>query len=739
MREFISLSDYLFKYIFICCLLGVFVIAFGQDANEKLPFYPTEIHPTPNVSNLNGFIDFPTNLSTGGVNISIPIYNIQQNDLNVPISIDYNINNVTVNATSSNVGLGWSLNAGGVISRITNGIADEAPFIGFMTTQNKLHHMYNGSKSDLELALLEEEARKNFLDLQSDSFYFSGPFGGGKFAYDQVSEKFIQTPISNYIIEFEIVGSIIDNWLITDENGIKYYYGLTEKSKEEMVRVIAQGNSIPENLNNPYHYTSWYLSKIENKNGEQILFEYDNSQSFNGFLKNITQSPVSRSFSKRNDSYFTIIEQSEVYLKKITFNNGYIQFNLSEEFREDFKNSKKLESIEVYENNIGLIKRYELNQDYFNSNRSYTGRKFGLPESNFTKRLKLNSIKNINIIDNSTIEKYEFNYNNLRLPPKFSNDQDFWGRYNCAGNSSLLPSFYIDGIQVGDRANRSVNDSCAKASTLESIIFPTGGVTKYIFEPNIASSFDVVDEFQIVREDNLNVSITNWGAGQCDQFLSNFTCDFSMPPTNNASQVIINFVANNFDYECIGIEDPPIGGPGNGGGDGPQPPQQIEPCKYVHNGFYDLNGNQLNFNELEPGENYHSKYKYVGYQPIDNSTFFHNIKFDYVDISNALNGQNLTVGGLRIKEIKTFDNNSLTINKTYNYDKEEGISSGYTFLPSIIKRGLNPTIFSEDISKGISGKQTYYSQVVETQQNVLENSKISKSYSFYADAKRKCI
>jgi len=250
MREFISLSKYLFKYIFICCLIGVFKFSFGQETNEKLPFYPTKIHPTPNVSNLNGFINFPTNLSTGGVNISIPIYNIQQNDLSVPISIDYNINNVTVNANSSNVGLGWSLNAGGVISRITNGIADETPFIGFMTTQNKLHHMYNGSKSDLELGLLENEARMNFLDLQADSFYFSGPFGGGKFAYDQVSEKFVQTPISNYIIEFEIVGSIIDNWLITDENGIKYYYGLTEKSKEEMVRVIAQGNSIPENSNN---------------------------------------------------------------------------------------------------------------------------------------------------------------------------------------------------------------------------------------------------------------------------------------------------------------------------------------------------------------------------------------------------------------------------------------------------------------------------------------------------------
>lgn len=65
------------------------------------------------------------NLSTGQAVISMPLYNLQEGALSVPISLNYNSSGLKVDETSSNVGLNWNLNAGGYISRRIRDKADE--------------------------------------------------------------------------------------------------------------------------------------------------------------------------------------------------------------------------------------------------------------------------------------------------------------------------------------------------------------------------------------------------------------------------------------------------------------------------------------------------------------------------------------------------------------------------------------------------------------------------------------
>src|SRR3990172_4259797 len=72
---------------------------------------------TPNAASLGKFGDIPVSYHTGVPDISIAIYNLKEGALSLPVSISYHSSGIKVNETASWVGLGWSLNAGGMISR----------------------------------------------------------------------------------------------------------------------------------------------------------------------------------------------------------------------------------------------------------------------------------------------------------------------------------------------------------------------------------------------------------------------------------------------------------------------------------------------------------------------------------------------------------------------------------------------------------------------------------------------
>ena len=88
------------------------------------PIPGDKLFAAPSVSALLTREFLPVNLYTGRVNIEIPFYEIQIGNIKIPISITYNSSGLKVDEISSNVGLGWSLNAGGNITRVVKGIED---------------------------------------------------------------------------------------------------------------------------------------------------------------------------------------------------------------------------------------------------------------------------------------------------------------------------------------------------------------------------------------------------------------------------------------------------------------------------------------------------------------------------------------------------------------------------------------------------------------------------------------
>jgi hypothetical protein len=93
--------------------------------SSQVPFTPNVVPPSPEAAALAAYADIPVSLYTGIPQIAIPFYQLRERDLNVPIVLSYHASAHKVEDQASRVGLGWSVNAGGTITRSIRGLPDE--------------------------------------------------------------------------------------------------------------------------------------------------------------------------------------------------------------------------------------------------------------------------------------------------------------------------------------------------------------------------------------------------------------------------------------------------------------------------------------------------------------------------------------------------------------------------------------------------------------------------------------
>jgi hypothetical protein len=119
------------KKIVITIILGIITFSAWSQ------FRPMGNYPSPNSASLGEYGNIPVNMFTGQPNIFIPLYEIKEGAISVPISLDYSLTSVKPNRKSGWVGLGWNLSVGGCITRNVRGAYDEKkPKTG---TSNKFH------------------------------------------------------------------------------------------------------------------------------------------------------------------------------------------------------------------------------------------------------------------------------------------------------------------------------------------------------------------------------------------------------------------------------------------------------------------------------------------------------------------------------------------------------------------------------------------------------------------------
>jgi len=81
----------------------------------------------PKVFEFTKYDQIPVGEYTGIPNISVPLYNINVDDVNVPITLQYHAGGIRVSDEASYVGLGWNLNFG-MVTQTINGLDDLQPY-----------------------------------------------------------------------------------------------------------------------------------------------------------------------------------------------------------------------------------------------------------------------------------------------------------------------------------------------------------------------------------------------------------------------------------------------------------------------------------------------------------------------------------------------------------------------------------------------------------------------------------
>lgn len=448
------------------------------------------IPPSADAAALGKYGRVPVGYFTGIPNISVPLYTIKSGDLTLPVSLSYHAGGVKVEEMASSVGLGWTLNAGGAITRTVRGVADE-DFYGYLDPNRyvkNINNAINNQPSNLTYLnacqLLNRLAQGDY-DGESDIYNFNFGEYSGQFSFDE-NGAIMVSPQQRINFTFPYVeGSPIDSFIATTPDGVKWYFGGAGATE------ITQRNA-----KNKTYNTAWFLTKIVSPSGSEIDFTYK-AESYSQYQPGGNHytmiSYVGSVISRNDDDNGSSNGLHTVQLTGITFENGNIQVvgNIN---RMDLNPSRlpggatSIDSLSI--NSTGFSKLYQ----FFYTNSS-------------TTRLRLDSlIGQLDPISGSTRhkkEKYSFIYN----PDPWSTNtsflyaQDWWGYYNGINQATLVPSMLLGTGQQLPGANRSPNASSMTIGALTQITYPTGGSTVFTYEPNWEAGYNFgADPYILVPE-----------------------------------------------------------------------------------------------------------------------------------------------------------------------------------------------------------------------------------------------
>ncbi|MBL7748605.1 MAG: hypothetical protein JNM19_14310, partial [Chitinophagaceae bacterium] len=278
------------KRVFVSLLVLIAMDGFGQS-NDANPLGKVSIS-SPNAAALGKYGDYTVGYQTGTPQISIPIFTVQEGGLSLPVSLSYHASGLKVMEPASSVGAGWSLNAGGVITRTVKGNVDER---GFGAVSNQTHghfsdYGYNeylfidgvaGCGATIPGNKTAEDARfsDGKKDGEPDIFTFNFNGYSGKFFFNDDRTP-ILVPEQDLRIETNVTTSpsAITTFIITTPDGIKYYFGQNQTPGNGGVDAVEITSSCDATVGPSYGsaYSSWYLVKVESPdNLFSISLKYD--------------------------------------------------------------------------------------------------------------------------------------------------------------------------------------------------------------------------------------------------------------------------------------------------------------------------------------------------------------------------------------------------------------------------------------------------------------------------------
>ncbi len=522
----------------------------GQSSSLKTSL--DNLHPvSPTAFQFQKYTDMPVSEYTGIPNISIPLYTISEDGVQVPLGLTYHSVGIRVNQEASWVGLGWDLTIGSVVQTINDkddyGVIEPStqPYTKILPDYNsvpiatewppKYNYPYTicqwGCSGQVPINSPTDQhgfkiatdfyvpingyydRNTNLFDdeyVDSEPDVFTASFLGH-------SIKFIRKISPDQLVVLNKKGYSVQrvngNWKIVVPSGEEFYFEEKNISESYSFSDKLSGGSFGGTWE-PSSIT-WLLTKIVTKNKSQILFTYNYTSInnlFTTYSEKYEKPTLTQTVQFQNAQYCNDPHRGEVTiagsnsgppvlgtLKTFTYSREkflYLssitfpngQINFTCSDRIDVAGGKKLDQVVI--NNTQAIKTFQFNYDYFDGSTVGGNGYTAATGTISTHRLKLNSIQ-----DNSGAI-HTFFYNSTSLPKKNSYSTDYWGFYNGqVSNTTIYPNpSQFNRPDIGNNGdNHSSNLTYAKAGILEAIQYPTGGKVTFDYELNEFDNYWVPD------------------------------------------------------------------------------------------------------------------------------------------------------------------------------------------------------------------------------------------------------
>jgi hypothetical protein len=488
---------------------------------------PKIIPPSPEAANFAKFTEIPINLSTGGFSHNIAIQEIKRGKIATGVSLSYHGSGVKLEEMASWCGLGWALNAGGIIARSVRGRPDDARGSGFLTYSigKTVQYILNltgqarlNEYEDITNGCVDAEPDLFYVNANGMNFHFSFEWnnGGIKFSTDQKIKIEYTQNAAGAITEFRII----------DDKGTTYTFNALERTIETPFVTHCYGSQT---------YTSaWYLTQIKDINSEDfIYFDYDDYTLKYAFKAHETYKQLIGGSQECGPSVYiqhtSSVSISGKRISQIRTDDDAIKiaFSASTDDRTDngnitlsgTTNFKKLDKITVKDHNDNEIKSFKMDYTYD------------------TGRLTLSKVHpQNNSVDASP--PYEFYYQGA-LPNLLPNmfDQDHWGYYNGASNRTLLPPAGVFFDDNNLAANREPSPTNVILGSLVKMVSPTGGIIQLDLEAHDYGYLagNLVNEYVTTPVEYLAFINGQTANNTSTTVTQNFTVH---PNTNDPSQAI---------------------------------------------------------------------------------------------------------------------------------------------------------------------------------------------------------
>lgn len=520
-----------------------------QEAAEEATSIPDKTKPpTPQAAMFMRYGEYPVGLTTGVPDISIPLYDIELTNYTLPISISYHAAGNKPSDVASCVGLGWVLNAGGMVARSINGSADlkyEMP-----RQEDTLYYSCDRvkamrdikPKNAMMLTELAEHGSTSSYDTQSDRYVYNMSGKSGVLRYSYKDNKYVA--LNHEPLYIKAKGGDDSYFYMVDGDGVEYDF-----IEKEYVGVF--------NDENTTDVSSWYLTEIRAKN-DTIRFKYAQAEDFRTYSYNQTTRFDWRYLPEGPDykaSVFDIYNSTrylnrQKLLTEIEWRGNKVMFIYNNN-REDICH-ERLVNMRVVANDGSVVK------DIYFDNNQY----LGTDSANYRMLLRGLDISKEGVYSfdydmRTTLPDYEIGVKRPGVVNALSTD--YWGYYNAHVSKSHVPKSVfakafdnLEGYEQGqiqsmlnDGADRDPDEIRTQAGILNKIIYPTGGSTTFKYSLNYYSANHKVGGLCVDEISNYDIN---------GRLLGRTSYSYAGTPTQDDTQLAMYYY--DYHYHQNGTHEP---------------------------------------------------------------------------------------------------------------------------------------------------------------------------------------